>query len=371
VDYIIRGDAEQPLALLAAELCDPSPALRDLAAIPNLSYRHDGANHQTTRTYTAQPEDLDQLNFVSMEWLHHAENYAAIQYSGTGLIRLSNPQLTSHWLCIGRGCVFNCIYCGGGKHSHAHLAGRNGYVMRSPERVAEDFARLHAQGRRQVALSLDPATFGPEWWRTFFAHLRRQETQIGIYNEFFQLPPREFIEDLARTADLQHTEVAISPLSGNEEVRRRNGKYYNNERFLAMLDVLKMYETPIFIYFSLNLPGETFQTFKETLALANEIGKRYPAHLLRMLNPCHTLDPMSPMSLQPDAFGMTVHYKRFMDYYNYCKGTSWQPRFVTRGEHRGFEMNGRPTRTVEQVAQIWDLFAKTQKFRCFPVPRGW
>jgi hypothetical protein len=77
------------------------------------------------------------------------------------------------------------------------------------------------------------------------------------------------------------------------------------------------------------------------------------------------------MSRQPDAFGMTVSYQTFQDYYNYCKGTGWQPRYVTRGEHRGFEMTDRPTRIVEQMAQVWDLFAKAQRFRCFPVPKGW
>ncbi|MCL4859971.1 MAG: radical SAM protein [Caldilineaceae bacterium] len=371
VDYILRGDAEQPLLKLADAVCGQVGDPAALARVPNLLYRQAGTIKQTPRTFFARADDLDPLDFVTLDWLHHAENYAALQYSGIGLIRLHDAKLTSHWLCIGRGCVFNCIYCGGGKDSHAQLAGRNGYVMRAPERVAEEVALLASQGRQQVALSLDPATFGPAWWRAFFARLRAQGTRIGIYNEFFQLPPPEFIDELGRSADLQHTEVAISPLSGNEEVRRRNGKFYTNERFLTMLDTLKSYSIPIFVYFSLNLPGETLQTFKETLALADQIGKRYPPHLLRMLNPCHTLDPVSPMSRQPDAFGMTVHYRTFQDYYNYCKGTGWQPRYVTRGEHRGFEMEGRPASMVEQMAQIWDLFAKAQRFRCFPVPRGW
>ena len=197
------------------------------------------------------------------------------------------------------------------------------------------------------------------------------EIRIGIYNEFFQLPSNDFIDQMCTTADLAHTEVAISPLSGDEEVRRQNGKFYTNERFLRMLETLKKHEVPIFIYFSLNLPGETPQTFKKTLQLADQIGKTYPHHLLRMLNPCHTLDPMSPMSRQPDNFGMNVHFTRFQDYYNYCKGTGWEPRKVVRGQHRGFEMASRPTRIVEQMAQIWDVFAQAQQFRCFPVPRGW
>jgi hypothetical protein len=77
------------------------------------------------------------------------------------------------------------------------------------------------------------------------------------------------------------------------------------------------------------------------------------------------------MSCQPEAFGMTIHYKTFMDYYQYCQGTDWQSRQVVRGQHRSVEMRGRPTLLVEQMSQLWDLFAGKQNFRCFPVPRGW
>jgi hypothetical protein len=201
--------------------------------------------------------------------------------------------------------------------------------------------------------------------------MREQELRIGLYNEFFQLPSKKFIEAFAERAELQYTEVAISPLSGDEKVRRRNGKFYSNERLLDMLRTLKQYKIPIFVYFSLNLPGETPQTFKSTLKLAGQISQTYPPELLRMLNPCHTLDPLSPMLRQPEAFDIRVHYRTFKDYYTYCKGTGWQPRLVTRGEHRGFEMRGRPVQVIEQMAQQWDEFAAKQPGRCYPVPRGW
>lgn len=368
VDFAIRGDAEEPLRQLAAYIGrqEGTPA-----TIPNLVYRDEGRLCINARTYGARPEELDRLDFVTMDWLLHQESYAATMYYGAGRIALHDPRLRGHWLTIGRGCVFNCIYCGGGKHSHEGLAGRNGYVMRSPALVAGDVMRLAEKGTKQVALSLDPATFGPEWWQPFFRLVREGSVRIGLYNEFFQLPSGEFIRALGETFDLEHTEVAISPLSGDEEVRRRNGKFYTNERFLRMLATLRDLRVPIFIYFSLNLPGETFKTFKSTLQLAYEVGKVYPHELLRMLNPCHTLDPVSPMSMRPDAYGMEVHYTSFMDYYNYCKGTGWQPRQVIRGQHRGFELKGRPAQVVEQMAQTWDIFARQQRFRCFPVPRGW
>jgi tRNA A37 methylthiotransferase MiaB len=369
VDFAIRGDAEEPLRMLTARVCGEQPV--ELGAIPNLLYREKGRIRSNARSYFASPADLDCQDFVSTDWLEHAASYAAVQYSGQGIIALHEPKFRGHWLTIGRGCVFNCIYCGGGKHSHQQLAGRNGYVMRSPASVINDIARLKELGYDQASLSLDPATFGPEWWQSFFELLRRRSLTIGLYNEFFQLPSKEFIDEFAHSADLRHTEVAISPLSGDEAVRKQNGKFYTNERFLRMLETMGQHEIPIFVYFSLNLPGETLKTFKSTLQLAHEVGKHYPRHLLRMLNPCHTLDPLSPMSRQPEAFGMNVHFRTFMDYYHYCKATAWQARQTLRGEHRGFEMIDRPTSVVEQMARIWDMFAQQQPFRCAPVPRGW
>ena len=180
-----------------------------------------------------------------------------------------------------------------------------------------------------------------------------------------------FLKAFAETANLDHTEIAISPLSGDEKVRQRNGKFYSNKRLLEMLRTLKQYNIPIFVYFSLNLPGETPKTFKRTLKLAEQINRLYPPELLRMLNPSHTLAPLSPMLCTPATFDIEVQYRTFQDYYTYCKGTGWQPRYVTRGQHRGFEVTGRPAQVVEQMAQQWDSFANDQASRCYPVPRGW
>jgi len=372
VDYVVCGDAEVPLELLARRCCGDGQV--DLSSIPNLVYRERGEVRRNVLSYTASGADLDRLDFVSMDWLRHWQNYGAFQYSGAGEVRLHAGRFQGHWLAVGRGCTFDCIYCGGCRDAHRALAGREGLVLRSPDRVVMDIQRLQDRGVHQVALSLDLAVLEPAWWRMFFRLLQEQDLRVGLYNEFFQLPSVEFIEEFAKVADLEHTEVAISPLSGDQRVRQRNGKFYSNERLLRTLEVFKCCEIPIFVYFSLNLAGETPQAFRRTLRLAEQIGRFYPPELLRMLNTCHTLDPLSPMSLGGQAskkLGIRVYYRTFQDYYTYCRGTGWQPRLVTRGQHRGFEMVGRPAEVVEKMARQWDSFAEKQRCRCYPVPRGW
>ena len=84
--------------------------------------------------------------------------------------------------------------------------------------------------------------------------------RIGIYNECWQLPGLDWVDALAETFVVPDSQLAISPLSGNEEVRRLNGKHYSNERLLQFLEALERHRLPIFVFFSLNLPGETEAT---------------------------------------------------------------------------------------------------------------
>lgn len=371
VDYVIRGDAEEPLRRLG-ELCRTDGFdTAELAGIPNLTYRADGKVRETARTYVAETADLDRLDFVSLDFLAHRDGYRAIQYTGAGLVQPQHPRLKGHWLCIGRGCIYNCSYCGGTRSAHRKLAGREGVVLRSVERTIEDIAQLSAEGVHQVSLTLDPAIMGAAYWGTLLGGVAERGLRIGLYNEFFQLPSEEFVGAFAAVADPEHTEVALSPLVGSEHVRRLNGKAFGNAEFYATLDRLRAHELPLYVYFSLNLPGETPSTFRETLRMAEEICRRYPPHLLRMINKCHTIDPVSPMSETPTRFGVRPEFKTFLDYYQYCECTAWQARHVTRGSLRGFTTAKLHPNQIEQMAQEWDAFAASQEARCFPVPRGW
>lgn len=368
VDFVIRGDAEQPLLALARELLgSQSP---DLSSIPNLSYRSHGRVVENERSYCAEQADLDELNFVDLDFLEHADWYGQIQFEPTRLtLSLTNPR--GHWLCLGRGCLFDCSFCGGGRESHRVFAGRGTITLRSIEKVVEDIQRLEEKGIDQLSLALDPAILGPGYWKSLFAQLRRRGVRIGICNEHFQLPSQEFIQDFVRTADIFRSELGLSLLSGSEKVRRLNGKSYSNQQLYRVLSPLKESHVPLYIYFSLNLPGEDERAFRQTLDVAQRIANYYPPHLLKMINMMHTLDPCSPMSRDPDRFSIEVEMRSFMDYYNYCRMTPAARWGVTLGRRRGFTLSGGQGRSLELMARQWDEFCAGQEFDCFPVPKTW
>lgn len=366
VDFIIRGDAEEPLL----KLVDSLDGRGGLASVPNLAYRDGDSIVEQERTYCASPADLDQLDFVNTDFLEHRDDYAAMQHTGgVGVIRDASER--GHWLSIGRGCTFDCAFCGGGKAAHQQFAGRTGFVLRSVEGVLDDIERLKDRDIQQVSLSLDPAIIGPEYWRPLFEGLQQRGIEIGLYNEFFQLPSTQFLQAFAEAADLDHSEVAITVLSGDERVRRLNGKLFSNRQLFQVLGWLRRHDIPIFIYFSANLPGERPETFRHTLDLARRMAHYYPAELLRMHNQCHTVDPLSPLSLVPEQYDAQVTMHSFIDYYRYCQRTAYARRDVARGQWRGFSSTSRPPDGVEAMARQWDQFCAEQEFRCFRIPWGW
>ncbi len=378
IDIIVRGDGEKPTLDLVQRLIaiqNRDEAYSILPEVANLSYRSPEGIKDNLLTYTGTTVDLDELDFVDLSFLEHAREYSVHEYIVTDLSKarqaLENSPFRGRWVTTARGCKYECAYCGGGKSAHKMLANRNGIVIRSPEKVVEDLARLQGSGITQASLAYDIAELGEEYWKPFFAGLREKQVNIGIYNEFFQMPAFEFVDDLARSADLAHSCVALSPLSGNERVRRLNGKHFSNEALFDMLELLSRHKFYLFVYFSLNLPGETDETFKESLELAREIYYFYPNSLLKILSSVHTIDPLSPMNVKADRFGVQSSMVTFMDFYHYCQNTQEKDPASRTGLHRGFEMIDTDSRSLLKMADAWDRERTGKEVSWWPIPPSW
>ena len=102
VDYAVTGDSDLPTEQLVDYLTgNTNIALTD---IPNLIYR-DGCQIVAGEKTWIQIS-LDDLDFVSLDFFHHAEQ---IPYVSTGGLMQKSPP--SQWLCLARGCLYNCAYC--------------------------------------------------------------------------------------------------------------------------------------------------------------------------------------------------------------------------------------------------------------------
>jgi len=366
VDYVIRGDAEEPLRQLALQFCSGDVHARNLQSVPNLSYRAQSEVIENELSYHTPAEDMDRLDLINTEYLDHARHYHGFQYvgrRGTFLPSEGSPVL-GHWLSIGRGCVYDCSYCGGGHESHRLIAGRPGLVMRSVSAVVDNLEELRDRGIHQAALTLDPVIAGRAYWGELFAQMSQRHLRIGLYVELFQLPPAEFLEAFAECVDLKHSELSLSALSGDERVRRRHGKAYSNAELLGSVHAMKRQRIPLSIYYSFNLPGQDEAAMRKTLFLSESIARAVPPHQLLMYNQPHTLDPCSPMSRTPEEFGIEVRLHSFPDYFEYCRLTAVEYPGVLGTTGRGFTWPGRSQEMERRMQQAWIAFARAQKFPC-------
>ena len=378
IDFIIRGDAEKPLLELVQRLLSAdshSTARLRLSDIPNLSYRSEDGIFENNLSYTATTEELDALNFADIDFMDHYAEYYVSEYivldAEKALNALQTNPFKGRWLTSARGCRYHCSYCGGNKDAHKRLAGRAGLITRSPHKLVDDLRKLTRAGVIQASMSYDLAEMGADYWQEFFSLLRGSSLKISIYNEFFQNPEPAFIDDFAQSLDLSHSCVVLSPLSGNERVRRLNGKHFSNQVLFDTLEYLSRYNIHLLVYFSLNLPGETEETFKETLNLANEVYEFYPPAVLRILNTVHTIDPFSPMNLFPDKFGIVSNMTSFMDFYTYCRETQFNSPEARTELNRGYKLKDVDARSLERMADAWDALRMGKEANWWPIPPSW
>jgi len=380
VDFVLRGDAERPLLALAQALMgEDEPGVQpDLSGVPNLTYRLDGQVVETPRTYCATPEDFADFNFIDLGWLEHEDDYYVHEYlvidmeiAHAASQGADISKYRGRWITTARGCDFECSYCGGAKSAHKAIAGRNGIVPVPVETIVDQIKHLVEHDVIQVCFSYDLAAMGERHWKTLFRTLRKEGIKIGLYNEFFQLPPAGFVKDFVRTADMEHSSVALNPYSGSERVRRLNGKRYNEAQLFNALDEVNLYNIPIIVYFSLNLPGEDEEAIQQSIKLAQSIYDMYPHSKLKILNSCHTVEPMSPMEQRPGRYGVEVKWHTFKDWYDYCRNTQLQLPGARTGEWRGFDLLQPNERSIEAMADAWDEAASGRESVWWPIPPSW
>ena len=355
VDGVVVGDSEGPVTTLARAVVAggwPGAGLSGL-----LTREGGGAARWST------PKDLfDRLDFADLGWLWHGEDYQRLLYShplrGPGAAQSAGR---AHWVPNGRGCAYDCTFCGGGRRAQRAIFGREGLLRRAPQAVLRDVATLRGQGVEQVALTLDPDMLGPPWREAFFDGLAAPGRWPGLYLESFQLPSRSLLRGLARHGDPRHSEVALSPLSGHAGVRRAAGKHFGDDHLLRTLRELAERDLSTSVFFSLNLPGEDHETLEATLTLAERVLQDDRRGLVRVVNLCHTLDPASPLWRDPPGFGLRGAGRwGLAEYLTYGAGDASRS---LREEARGLVAG----RDLAAMARRWDTWCAGWPGRAVPL----
>ncbi len=319
VDAVIRGEAEKPFLQLVKALDNHGK----LTATPNLTFRTD--NGEMCVTPLMEPSaNLDEFDFTRFDLLEPQTSVFVSDTEARGALVLC------------RGCVYNCLTCGGSAYSYRTYLGMKRPAFASPAKVVEDIRRFSRQGIRFVNLFQDPRMGGDKYWKELMAALRGQDLGIdGLSMDLFAPADDEFIREVATLRT--RVVLYLCADSGAFAVRRAQGRCYTNEELLKTVQLCHRYHLPVTVFLSIGLAGETQETIGETLGLCDELYALDRAALKRrsfegiersilgggpVIGPI-LLDPGSLAFDFPEKHGYKVLFGNLEEYIQALSGPSW------------------------------------------------
>lgn len=125
IDFIIKGDPEKPIELLIQG--------EDYRMIPNLLFRDNGSVEVSKKRYLIDSKTLSRISFSEVRYLIDFEKYIK-----KARARMGFP------VFIGRGCKYNCLYCGGSKLAFLKHSNRERPVCRTTASIIKDLKSIAA-----------------------------------------------------------------------------------------------------------------------------------------------------------------------------------------------------------------------------------
>lgn len=351
VDFVIRGDAEVPLRELVSEY----QAGKVYRRVSNLAFRQGGGIRANPVSYVGDQKTLDALcytDFTLMKdyptFVDSFSRYVRVNGISENFQKLLMGKGKMFPVFLGRGCTYNCSFCGGARDAQKSINSRIGFCLQSVESVLKSLKDLRRFGFDWVNLALDPppVLVREEFYLEVFEGMKRENISLTLEVERCHLPTRQFIR---RFRDLPGTDswITISRGSQSEEVRKKNGMYRcSNADLEECLQVVEEEGVNCLVCFSSGLPFESEDDLREM--------GRYQRFLQRKFKrvTCSAriieVEPGSPLSDNAVAYGVTPHRRTFMDYY----------RYHSRPEHNHFLELGYDRVECPSEARMKALFCR-------------
>jgi B12-binding domain/radical SAM domain protein len=308
VDAVIRGEAEKPFLMLMKVL-GKRP---DLETVPNLTFR-DGEGLVRSVPLMKPDDDLDEYEFTRLDLL---EPRGAIFTPGA---------LPSWVVPIARGCIHNCVTCGGSAYSYRTYLGRQRPAFRSPEKIVNDLRKLSKQGVQLVFLFQDPRMGGKEYWSKLLTTLQKAKIQLSqLTMELFGPADEEFIKELSKIN--VPVMLTISPESGVDTVRGAHGRKYTNEGLFKTIELCKKYGIGLGSFSMIALANDTPETIKKTWEGWEQICSMHindHAPVDYAFGPMILLDPGSLAFDRSTSYGYRLLFNDLEDYINGLSLPAW------------------------------------------------
>lgn len=336
VDFIIHGDSEVPLVELAAR----HRSDKDYTRVPNLVYRNSEGVHSNPTEYVADQTILENVCFTDFTLMKDYQLFidSFSKYMNIDGLSQSHQKALTGWkksypVFLGRGCLYNCSYCGGSFEAQKIINNRPKPCLRSIESILDSIRDLQRFGFEFGYLALDPlpTLLAEDFYFKLFDGLQQANISMSFEVERYSLPTRRFLQRFRETLG-KDSFITLSPNSHSEEIRRKNGLHrYSNDELEECLQLMEEEQVNCALFFTCGLPFESAADMKEMANYQRSLRKRFKR--IQCKTSMIEIEPGSPMSRDPQAYGVTPHRVTFADYYHYHSQPS-QNHFLEMGYDR-------------------------------------
>ncbi len=316
IDSIMKGEGELSIVKLAESIYEN----KSLKNVPNLYWRKNSKIILNKNIYVASSEDLNKFEFFNPNNMLHYKEYSKIPYI---LNYSENNQLTAisatQGICLGRGCLGNCIWCGGGYNSEKEVTGRTYLSYRSSRSVMSEIKNMKENYNINLfRFSFDPNPKDRKYLINLFNELAKEfKGELNVIYNMDGLPCKNFL-DAFKQACTKDSRLVISPVCYNENLRKiYKSFYYTNSQLEEILDYIEKENIKTEIYFS-NIPGINKEENEKSKEYGEYLKNKYKC-ISELNNYEMIIVPASPWTKEPQKYNLGSIPKTFLDYYNINK----------------------------------------------------
>ena len=348
VDYILRGDStEGPLLKLLADI----EAGREPGSVENLAWR-DGDGRVRVNPLSYVPESLDDLGLDYGDMvrlvLRHRSLEESLPYEG-----FMDYPFTALLTC--KGCLYDCVTCGGSRYAYRSFFNRDRPAFKSPERLLDEMRIVSDYFEAPIFLLGDLRQMGDKRAEMILDGIRRERLDNTITIELFSPAPRSFLERVARSCE--RFALEISPDSHEDLVRSLQGRRYTSEELRRTVEeALRLGCEKFDVFFMIGLPGQTPESALGSVdysdRLLGELGRGGRLHtFIAPMAPF--LDPGSLAFESPERYGYRRLCSSFREHREILLQPSW--KYILNYETRWMSRDDIAEVTYEALLRMNDV----------------
>ena len=319
VDYVLRGDStEEPLR----QLLDSIKGNRKPENVPNLTWKDEGGDI-FVNPLSHVPDDLDMLSF----------DYRGMAKSVLRHLDLSGHVPFKDWLrypitavTLWRGCLNDCISCGGSRTGYRTVCQRKRPAYRNPEDLAKDIQLISLYSKAPIFVLGDLRQGNGDYVNRFFRAMEKKPVENQVVIELFNPLTDNYIRRLSKV--FPNCNLQISPESHDADIAKTFGRAIDNQDLENALDeALSNGVKRIDIFFTVGLPRQTRQSVAETAQYCGDLLKAYGQD--QRVHPyiaplALSVDPGSRAFEEPEKHGFTFFCRTLEEHRRMFLQPTWK-----------------------------------------------